>query len=155
MENLQTRLGEAAVNKEKKAIRQQIASTLLFSGWLGLGANLRRFLDPLTGDFLAAEPEIYLREAVSRRLPGYENGQAARERFFAGLTPDQKDLYREITDYVSFLETAGPRLAHYFGYLFGNVLLARVSPGYTPDLEYCLRYHRCLEDYLGFAIPLL
>ena len=149
MQSLQHQLGETVVSEEKEAIRQQIASTLLFSGLLGLGANLRRFLDPLTGDFLAADSEIYLREALSRKLPDYEMAQEKRQHFYDGLTSEQQELYREITEYVSYMETAGPHLAHYFGYLLGNVLLERVIPGYTPDLAYCLRYSHYLNNYFG------
>lgn len=149
MEKLQNDLGEISVDKEKEAIRQQIASTIFFSGVLGVVANLRYFSDPVSGDFFRAGPEVYLRENTAKNLPEYIKAQEIREQFYAGLTPAQKTLYEDVTEYVCYLESAGPKLAHYYGYLLGNELLYRIVPGYHPDMALTLSYCTMLEKHFG------
>lgn len=149
MDALQKDLGEASITKEKEAIRREIASTLFFSGWLGLQANLDYYLDPVAGNFLNTEPEIYLREKAARKLPEYEAAQETRKQFYAGLTDKQRLIYEDVTEYICYLETVGPKLAHYYGYLLGNSMLHRVVPGYQPDMAFTLRYAMMLENYFG------
>lgn len=149
MDALQKDMGEVSITKEKEAIRQGIASTLFFSGWLGLQANLDYYLDPVAGNFLNTEPEIYLREKAVRKLPEYEAAQETRKQFYAGLTDKQRLIYEDVTEYICYLETVGPKLAHYYGYLLGNSMLHRVVPGYQPDMAFTLRYAMMLENYFG------
>lgn len=149
MDALQKDLGAAPVAKEKEAIRQGIASTLFFSGWLGLQANLNYYLDPIAGNFLNTEPELYLQEKAARKLPEYETAQEIRKPFYAGLTDAQRLIYEDVTEYICYLETVGPKLAHYYGYLLGNAMLHRVVPGYQPDMALTLRYAMMLENHFG------
>ena len=53
------------------------------------------------------------------------------------------------TEYICYLETVGPKLAHYYGYLLGNAMLHRVIPGYQPDLALTLGYFTMLKNYFG------
>ena len=154
METLQNSIGENAVHKEREAICQQITSTILFSGVLGLQANYHYFSDPVGGNFLNADPEVYLRENIAKHLPEYAAAQQSRSEFFSQLDAAQKELYQPVTEYTSYLETVGPKLAHYFGYLWGNELLQRVVPGYQPDLAFTLQYCIKLEGYFGRQIDL-
>lgn len=154
MESLQNSMGESTVHKEKEAICQQIASTVLFSGVLGLQANYHYFLDPVGGNFLNADPEVYLRENIAKHLPEYAAAQQSRSEFYSRLDAAQRELYQPVTEYTSYLETVGPKLAHYFGYLLGNELLQRVVPGYQPDLAFTLQYCMRLEGYFGQQIDL-
>ena len=149
METLQTELGEQAVANEQKAIRQEIVSTLLFSGFLGIQANFKHFMDPVAGDFLHAEPEIYLRENLAKTLPEYEAAQKRRKQFYSCLNNAQKKSYEAVTQYVCYLETVGPKLAHYYGFILGNNLLQRVVPAYQPDIAFTLRYCMLLEKFFG------
>lgn len=154
METMQNSIGESAVHKEKEAICQQIASTVLFSGVLGLQANYHYFSDPVGGNFLNADPEVYLRENIAKHLPEYAAAQQSRSEFYSWLDAARKELYQPVTEYVCYLETVGPKLAHYFGYLLGNELLQRVVPGYQPDLAFTLQYCIKLEGYFGQHIDL-
>lgn len=154
METLQNSIGESAVHKEKEAICQQITSTILFSGVLGLQANYHYFSDPVGGNFLNADPEVYLRENIAKHLPEYAAAQQSRSEFYSWLDAAQKELYQPVMEYVCYLETVGPKLAHYFGYLLGNELLQRVVPGYQPDLAFTLQYCIKLEGYFGRQIDL-
>lgn len=107
-----------------EAIAVQTGSDLLFSAALGLKANLDHFRDPIARTFLEVDPEIYLRESVAHSLPRYLDAQRVWSVAEAG---------DDIIAYTAYLETLGPKLAHYIGYLLGDGLLPRIVPGYQPD----------------------
>ncbi len=123
-----------------EAIDAQTASDLLFSAMLGMKANLDHFRDPIARTFLEVDPEIYLRETVAHSLPQYLEAQNVRN------TIDAND---DIITYATYLETFGPKLAHYFGYLLGDDLLPRVIPGYQPDPILTIGYRVWMRTYLG------
>ena len=148
---LENELGEGAtpsVSDMVDAIHQQIGSSLLFSCFLGLKANLDHFVDPIGRTFLNVDPETYLREDVAKLFPDYQNAVRVQEQFLAALSPEQKDKYEDISTYISHLETVGPKLAHYYGYALGNYLFPHVIPGYVVDYQLLLEYRRMLENYL-------
>ena len=149
IESLKTCLGEEGVQKETDAICQQISSVVLFSGVLGIQANYQYFSNPVSGNFLGVDPEAYLQENVAHNLPEYTAAQQARSRFYDSLTPAQKELYQPIIAYTSYLETVGPKLAHYYGFLLGNEFLPQVVPGYHPNMAITLQYCIKLESYFG------
>lgn len=149
---LQSSLGNDAticVEDEVRAIRQQTASDLLFSGLLGLKANLDHFIDPIARTFLEVEPEIYLREETAHKLPAYAGAQLRRELFYAQLSPQQQKIYEHIAAYTCYMETVGPKLAHYYGYILGNQLLPQVVPGYHPDNLLTMGYTAMLNRHFG------
>lgn len=146
--SLQQELGND-VTDEIDAIERQCASDLLFSGLLGLKANLDYFIDPVARNFLDVDFDVYLREETAHRLPDYEQAQKVRNRFYSQLTPEQKEIYEDVITYTCHLETVGPKLAHYFGYILGNTLLPRVVPGYHSDMALTIQYKTMLGDYFG------
>ena len=138
------------------AIRQQIGSTLLFSYCLGLKANLDHFIDPVSRTFLDVDPEVYLRENIARQLPDYLRAQRVQEQFYKALSRIQREKYDEgITTYICHLETVGPKLAHYYGYLLGNQLFPHVITGYVSDTQLLIQYRYMLETYLGINIEIV
>ena len=79
---LENELGNEAspsVSDMVDTIDQKNGSSLLFSCFLGLKANLDHFVDPICRTFLDVDPEIYLREDVARQLPDYQNAQRVLE----------------------------------------------------------------------------
>lgn len=146
---LREELGEDSVKEEMEAIERQTASNLFYSGFLGMKANFDNFMNPAAKNFLDADWETFLRENTAKRLPEYEAAQKERDQFFARLSPGQREVHEDVTGYVSYLETVGPKLAHYYGYILGNRLLYRVVPGYHPDMAQTLRYRMMLEGYFG------
>lgn len=146
---LRENLGEESVTKEKEAICQQIASVVLFSGFLGFQANMKYFMDPVAGNFLSTDPEIYLREKTSQIIPAYEAARKLREEFYASLNDRLKQVYEDIIEYVCYLETVGPKLSHFYGFLLGNELLPRVVPGYHPNMVLTQQYYLTLRNYFG------
>lgn len=149
---LEGQLGKAAspsVADETEAIEQRIGSVVLFSYFLGFKANLDHFIDPIGHAFLNVDAEIYLREDLSKHLPDYQNALRVQEQFYAALSPAQQDCYEDIITYISHLETVGPKLAHYYGYLHGNQLFPRIIPGYNADTQLALHYQHMLKNYFG------
>jgi len=153
MQELKKSLGEEIVNGEAYAIRRQISSDLLFSGFLGIKANLDNYINPIARNFLDVDPDIYLREDLAHRLPEYVDAQKQRDRFYALLPEKQRESYEAVTAYVCYLQTVGPKLAHYYGYLLGNDLLPRVIPGYCIDPVLTMQYRQSLEHYMGMRLP--
>ena len=140
-EKYQETIAQAEEGKKlAEAIVAQTASDLLFSAALGLKANLDHFCDPIARTVLEVDPEIYLRESVAHSLPQYIEAQKIRD------TAEYDD---DITAYTTYLETVGPKLAHYFGYLLGEELLPRIVPGYQPDRMLTLQYKIMLRQFLG------
>ncbi len=140
-EKYQEAIAQTEKGKElEDAIDAQTASDLLFSAALGLKANLDHFRDPIARTFLEVDPEIYLRESVAHSLPQYIEAQKVR------AAAEANDA---IIEYTTYLETVGPKLAHYFGYLLGDELLPRIVPGYQPDLILTIRYRDWVRTYMG------
>jgi hypothetical protein len=131
------------------AIEKQTASNLFFSGVLGIKANLDHFMDPMARTVLDVDFDVFLREETARRLPAYEKTQMVIDAFYVLLTPTQKELFSDILDYISYLETTGPKLAHYYGFILGNEILPNLVLGYYPDHVLTVQYRAILEHYLG------
>ena len=134
-----------------EAIYRQIGSGLLFSFFLGLTANFDHFIDPIGRTFMDVDAEIYLREEVAKQLPDYQKAQHVKRRFYAVLSPAQQDLYKDVIAYISYLETVGPKWAHYYGYTTGNQLFQHIIPGYCPDTRLTAQYRNMLENYFGVS----
>ena len=140
-EKYQEAIAQAEEGKKlAEAIDAQATSDLLFSAALGLKANLDHFRDPIARTFLEVDPEIYLRESVAHSMPQYIEAQKVL---------DAVEYDDDITAYTTYLETVGPKLAHYFGYLLGDELLSRIIPGYQPDPILTFRYHNWVCGYTG------
>lgn len=138
-----------SVTEVVDAIDQRIGSMVLLSCFLGLKANWDHFIDPIGRTFLDVDAETYLREDMAKRLPDYQNAECVQEQFYAALSQAQQDRYEDITAYISHLETVGPKLAHYYGYLLGDQLFPHIVPGYGTDVHLTLQYRIMLENYLG------
>jgi hypothetical protein len=133
------------------AIDAQAASNLFFSGILGIQSNLNHFRDPMERTVLDVDFPVFLREETAVRLPQYEKAQATIDAFFALLTPQQQEFFEDITAYTSYLETTGPKLAHYYGFILGNKILPNLVLGYFADEVLTMQYGIMLRKYLGIA----
>ncbi len=148
MESFRKELGDEAVEEEKKRIEQQITALVRYCWVRGLQANYKNFQNP-ANDFLDTDPEVYLGEKTARHLREIDEAQSLRRQFCRSLTQRQYSRYQGVIEYITYLETVAPKLAHYYGYLLGNELLHRFVPEYQPDLVQTLRYARDLEIYFG------
>ena len=139
------------VDKAVSAIHRRIASDLVFAGALGLKMNLDHFNNPMLPNCTWPQVEFsnYLRENIAHSLPEYQLAGTIISEFYNLLTSEQREIYCDIMEYESHLETVGPKLAHYYGYLLGDTLLYRIVPGYHPDRVLTMNYNAMLEEYFG------
>lgn len=155
IETLKSELGtelDPTVDDLTAAIEKQIASDLIYSAYLGFKANLDYFRNPVANNFLNVDTETYLRETTAHRFPAYDSAQRVIYCFYKQLTDEQKERTVAIDEYMSYLETVGPKLAHYYGFIFANEFLTRVEPAYSPDIPLTYAYRRMLQDYLQIKL---
>lgn len=147
---LKAKLGDT-VDATVATIHKRAASVLFLAGFLGLKMNWDHFINPMAPNCTWPQVDYndYLREDLARSLPEYQLADAVLSDFFHSLTAQQQRIYTAITEYENHLLTAGPKLAHYYGYLLGNTLLRHLIPGYRPDTVLTIQYNTMLTDYFG------
>lgn len=151
VKQLKAELSALAVDEVISAIHRRISSDLLFSAFLGLKMNLDHFINPMAPNCTWPQVDFddYLQVSIAHNLPAYALTEATLSNFYNSLSPKQNEIYRAIAEYESYLETSGPKLAHYYGYLLGDTLLPQIIPGYHPDPSLILRYQVMLANYFG------
>ena len=71
-------------------------------------------------------------------------------RTFAQSLPEElKVLTEPVTSYYAYLQTVAYKLAHYYGFCFGDTFLPRVVPGYHPDHATTIIYGNMLREDLN------
>ena len=148
-EALSTLNNDMPAQELEEAIYRQVASMVLFSGWLGFKANKDHFADPVARTFLEVDHETYLQEHVVQRLPDYEMAQMVIHNFLSQKPVEKEESYETIVEYISHLETVVPKLAHYYGFLLGNELLPKILPGYCEDIKLTLEYGRIVRNHIN------
>lgn len=131
---------------------QQIISDLRYSTYLGFQANLANFRCSGGNHFVAQGSDHFLREHIMYSLPGrvsYDGTITAFQTKHEQSTELQLDA---IQNYYIYLETVGPKLAHYWGYVFANQFLPLVEPGYVCDGAQTSIYTMELSRELGFPV---
>ncbi len=136
-------------------IDRQINAEITYAFYLGLQANMEYFRNPIANNFLDVDFEVLLRETRSHYLPESEESQRKLDKFYDALPEEYKltDKTGPISEYESFVETYGLKIAHYCGFLFGNELYSCVEPGYVPDMVYTHLYQHMVEKYLDVRLP--
>lgn len=134
-----------------KAIDKQTTSNLLYSVALGLKSNLDHFINPMARTVLDVDFPVFLREATAIRLPEYVQAQVTIDTFSASLSPAQREVFEDVIAYIAYLETTGPKLAHYYGFILGNNLLHHIVLGYHRDDILTMHYRAMLQKYFGIA----
>lgn len=138
--------GEYLAAKEEEFVME-----LIYIGWQSFQLNLDIFKNPghallLKGDFEDLNCE--------RRLGTLDTAVKARQiqnAFYAALKemPEEtQNLTDSVTEFYSYLETTGYKVAHYFGFRLADRFLPYVVPGYTGDPVNTLQYSGELKRYL-------
>lgn len=131
---------------------QQIISDLRYSAYLGFQANLVNFRCPGGNHFVAEGSDHFLRDHIMYSLPSrisYDGTITAFQTKHGQSAELQLDA---IQNYYIYLETIGPKLAHYWGYVFVNHFLSLVEPGYVCDGAQTSIYTMELSRELGFPV---
>lgn len=131
---------------------QQIISDLRYSAYLGFQANLANFRCPGGNHFVAQGSDHFLREYIMYSLPGRVSHDITITAFQARYGQSAEPQLEAIQNYYIYLETVGPKLAHYWGYVFANHFLSSVEPGYVCDGAQTSIYTMELSRELGFPV---
>jgi hypothetical protein len=140
------------------AKEQKICTELVYVAWLGFQQNLACFQNPVNSLFLKLDYEDFHQERRMHMLPQVRQAMKTIDGFHATLreSPERnKDLTDGIVSYMSYLETTGYKLAHYFGFILADKLLEHVVPGYCSDSLTTLAYARELREYLKLDLKSL
>ena len=149
---LASRIGKEEAEKLLVAKEQQILSDLVYAAYLGFQTNLSNFHNPVASQFTKLDYDVFLREHIMQTLPR----RAAVEKTITAFRETYKDALSEyeeaIQSYYIYLEVAGPKLAHFWGYAFANRFLPWVEPGYVSDGAQTSVYALELHRDLGFRV---
>lgn len=132
------------------ACETDVISGAAYAGYLGFRVNLENFHHPIGIDFVRLDTIDYLKGHLFGHFPvNYRNDQV-REAFHKSLPAAFNQLQDDIQDYFTHLECAGPKLAHYAGYIIGNHILPWVEPGYREDYCQTMAFAAETEKYMGY-----
>ena len=135
------------------ACESDVISGVAYAGYLGFRVNLENFHHPIGIDFVRLDTIDYLKDHLFGHFPvNYHNTQI-REAFRKSLSTAYEQLQDDIQDYFTHLECAGPKLAHYAGYIIGNHILPWVEPGYREDYCQTMAFAAETKKYMGY-LPL-
>ncbi len=149
---LASRIGREEVEKLLAAKDQQILSDLVYAAYLGFQANFANFHNPVASQFTILDYDVFLREHIMQTLPR----RARAEKVITAFRETYKDALSKYEDaiqsYYIYLEVAGTKLAHFWGYAFANQFLPWVEPGYVSDGAQTSAYALELHRDLGFWV---
>ncbi len=149
---LASKIGKEEAEKMLATKEQQILSDLVYAAYLGFQANLSNFHNPMASQFTKLDYDVFLREHIMQALPR----RAAAEKAIAAFRETYKDALSEYEDaiqrYYIYLEVAGLKLAHFWGYAFANKFLPWVEPGYVSDGAQTSIYALELYRDMGFRV---
>ena len=135
------------------ACETDVISVVAYAGYLGFRVNLENFHHPIGIDFVRLDTIDYLKDHLFGHFPiNYRNSQV-REAFYKSLPEGLQGLEDSIQDYFTHLDCAGPKLAHYAGYIIANNILPWIEPGYREDYCQTMAFTAETEKYMGY-LPL-
>lgn len=135
------------------AYEADIISCVTYAGYLGYRANLENFHHPVTVDFVHLDTIDHIKDHLFGHFPINERNAQVRDAFRKNLPEALGEAWDNICAYFIHLECAGPKLAHYAGYVIANHLLPWVEPGYRPDDAQTAAFAEETEKYMGM-LPL-
>ncbi|MBQ7089880.1 MAG: hypothetical protein IJN82_02060 [Clostridia bacterium] len=145
----------AIIDQLHTLLNQRITMDILYMMNCGYQDNLKNFKDPVNCNFLEKTWDSFLREKGRISMaPRIEVVQRFDSLFKAPfiLNSEESDF---ILDYIGFIDTIIPKLAHFKGYLLANDLLYYTEPGYYADLLLTTQYQRMINDYFQTDISLI
>ena len=140
-----------AVEEYIQALRQELASGLRFSMWLGFRWGLDCSNNPVNKLLLDADFEELCQESGMHTLPEAQTALQKAQTFVHTLPEDQRELLDPISDHFAYLKTWGYKLAFYEGFCLASKLLPYLIPAYVPDTMLSMRLEQKLYDSLGVA----
>ncbi len=100
--------------------------------WSGFLLNYQCFQDPIHGLMVDCDFEVLHQEERLRSIPAL--GRFSQDTSaLSALLPAGSERLLPITEYYSYLQTYGYKLAHYYGFQLANRLLPYLVPGFVPN----------------------
>ena len=134
------------------AVREEaLAMEMIYIGWQGFQLNMEIFKNPVAALMLREDDEDLHMERRLCTLPTARKAREYQSAFWAEASmfpADKKDFLQSLDDYFAYLQTAGYKLAHYFGFHLADQFLPYVMPGYIRDPLNTARYLRRMADSL-------
>ena len=130
------------------AAQEEVAATMIYTGWLGFQLNLDCWKNPINKLMLDQDYEEITQERSFESMPNIKQARLKAEAAARGIRDDHKELLLDIGSYFSYLHTVAPKLAHLFGFRLADEFLYHVVPGYFHDQILTVQYARTLEGYL-------
>lgn len=158
---LESRIGNTISPSSSEFIaaeEQKICAELIYTFWLGFQQNLECFQNPINTMFLKIDYEDFHRERRMHTLPEVQKALKTINAFYdvlRTLPEDKRNLADGVIDYMSYLETTGYKLAHYFGFILADRFLEHVVPGYCSDSVTTTLYKWDLQKYLQLDLKVL
>ncbi len=153
--NLEHALGDStapSVSEYLAAREEEFATELIYIGWQGFQLNLDIFLNPVNALLLTSDFEDLHRECRLGTIPTAEKTRKVQAAFYFALKelPEEtKALTDGVAEFYAYLQTAGYKIAHYFGFRLADRFLPYVLPGYTSNpvntRQYSEELKRCLQ----------
>ena len=159
--NLEKELGNSitpSVSEFLAAEEEEFVSEIIYIGWQGFQLNMDIFHAPINAIMLRGDYEELHRERRLGTLPMAKKARNTINAFYEVLREkyrDKLDLTEDITGFYSYLQTAGYKIAHYFGFRLADQFLPYVIPGYVDDSVNTGYYRRTLQEYLDIDIDRL
>ncbi len=131
------------------ACETDVISVVAYAGYLGFRVNLENFHHPIGIDFVRLDTIDYLKDHLFGHFPINCHNAQVYDAFNKSLPEALREPHSDIRDYFTHLECAGPKLAHYAGYIIANHILPWVEPGYREDYCQTLAFSSETEKYMG------
>lgn len=154
VKDLERELGDTispSVSEYLGAKEAEFAAAIIYIGWQGFQFNLDIFQNPVNALLLNGDYEDLHRERRLGTLPDVKRAQVVIEAFDAEvkkLPEEKRNLTDGITEFYTYLETTGYKVAHYFGFRLADRFLPYVIPGYSRDDTITFQYAGGLKDFL-------
>ena len=130
---------------------RDMAECLLHLFWKGVKQNYDCFVNPVNKMFLQMDYEDFHQESLMRQFfPA--KFQDMGTKFAHSLPAEMSDATDPIISYYTYLQTNAYKLAHYYGFRFGDTFLSKVVPGYYPDGATSSTYALILHNDIGLHI---
>lgn len=143
---------QLADNSFTNTLESAFSAKLLYIAWQGACWNLECWHVPASKLRLQSDYEELHGESRFSSLPQIQACEKAICAAIRQFPPDRQELAMEIQDFYAYLETAGFKLAHYWGFQWGNTFFQEVIPGYLPDIHFTAKYMHMLEQDLGMIL---
>ena len=120
------------VMEYRAAKEEELAMEIIYIGWEGFQLNMEIYKNPVTALMLREDDEDLHRERRLCTLPMTRKTRDVQSAFWAEentFPEDKKARLQIIDEHYSYLQTAGYKLAHYFGFRLADHFLPSVIPG--------------------------